>query len=354
MTATPLDPSVAEAHHLLVLPAAVAREEVEALALTEFDDAGWHGPEQLQLTGDAALAGPFSLTDDVRARFDLPAWTAQAYLLQCPVQRGDPVPPELRGLGGLPDAFPDGEPVGLEGRVLHHLLAQARRLGGALRCAGREPGGQGGAAESGAPRDRADTVLVPDPASAVDLTVYTTVWLEPEACLRLLRPVLGAAVTGSWEATPDAGPNPDVAIAADALAEHERARAALDPGEREWLHAEAEALDEEMLRRPLVLDGYAVIADYDDGLVQVAVAGEERAPWVLRHAQWAADGVVSYEVRWYWHDEQAQSRPRLALRRRRDEVRRLIERAAATLFDAATGVIVDDDGFLVAREHLDS
>jgi len=178
-----LDRSLAEPRHLLVLSAEVAASEVEALAVSHFDDAGWVGPAALRLTGDAQLTGPWRVEETMRASLDLPAWAVTAMLLRCPVDRAAPVPPELRGLGGLLDAFPDGEPVGLERRVLDHLLAQARRLGGALRVAGT------------------GTVIVPDPASAVDLTVHTTVWLEPQACAR----VLGRVLAGLQPVGPVAG-----------------------------------------------------------------------------------------------------------------------------------------------------
>src|SRR5690606_20083678 len=211
-------------------------EEVEALAVSHFDDAGWLGPAALRLTGEAQLTGPWRIDDDVRAALDLPAWATAAMLVRCPVQRSAPVPPELRGLGGLLDAFPDGEPVGLEGRVLTHLLAQARRLAGALRVAGT------------------GTVIVPDPASAVDLTLHTTVWLQPEACGRVLAPVLPGVRALD---VPEAPAPPVDRQRADISPHRARAAAALDEGERAWLHAEADALDAAVLSQPQVVDGYA-------------------------------------------------------------------------------------------------
>ncbi|WP_413451820.1 hypothetical protein AA0Y32_14115 [Georgenia phoenicis] len=323
-----LDRALAEPRHLLVLSEEVAPEEVEALALSHFDDAGWLGPSTLRITGDTQLTGPWRLDERVRAALDLPAWAATAMLLRCPIERGAPVPPELRGLGGLLDAFPEGEPVGLERRVLDHLLAQARRLAGALRVAGT------------------GTVLVPDPASAVDLTVHTTVWLQPDACARVLAPVL-----------PGVAPLdvPEVTEAADRLSvdvSPQRARAvdALDDGERAWLHAEADALDAAVLAQPQVVDGYAHVAPVAGGLLEVSVAGDEHTPVVLRGLPWARGGVISYEVRWR-PDEPALAlgpRPPLALRRQRDEVRELVERVAAALHGVVGGEVVDDDAFLVA------
>jgi len=327
-----LDRGLAAPRHLLVLSAEVSPEEVEALAVSHFDDAGWVAPSSLRLTGDALLTGPWRVDDDVRAALDLPSWAASAMLLRCPVQRGGAVPPELRGLGGLLDAFPEGEPVGLERRALDHLLAQARRLAGALRVAGT------------------GTVLVPDPASAVDLTVHTTVWLEPEACLKVLAPVLPGIATDEEVDPPTHVPSLDVGVAPQRAA----AVAELDEGERAWLHAEADALDEAVLSQPQVLDGYACAAPVPGGLVEVGVAGSEHTPLVLRGEPWARGGVISYEVRWRPDDPATAlgPRPPLALRRQREQVARLVERVTLALHAAVGGAIVDDDGFLVAPEAL--
>ena len=328
-----LDRGLAAPRHLLVLSAEVSPEEVEALAVSHFDDAGWVAPHTLRLTGEALLTGPWQLDDAVRAALDLPAWADSAMLLRCPVQRGGAVPPELRGLGGLLDAFPEGEPVGLERRALDHLLAQARRLAGALRVAGT------------------GTVLVPDPASAVDLTVHTTVWLPPDACLQVLAPVLpGLTTDGGEQTAPVPVDRLDVGLAPQRAA----AVAELDEGERAWLHAEADALDAAVLSEPQVLDGYACAAPVPGGLVEVGVAGSEHTPLVLRGEPWARGGVISYEVRWRPDDPATAlgPRPPLALRRQREQTARLVERVVLALHGAVGGAIVDDDGFLVAPETL--
>lgn len=326
-----LDRALAEPRHLLVLSAEVLPEEVEALAVSHFDDAGWTGPATLRVTGEAQLTGPWQVDDAVRSGLDLPAWAVAAMLLRCPVQRSAPVPPELRGMGGLLDAFPEGEPVGLEKVVLDHLLAQARRLGGALRVAGT------------------GTVLVPDPASAVDLTVHTTVWLEPEACGRVLAPVLPGLAPVD---VPEMFPGDRVAVDVHPL--RARAAAELDEGERAWLHAEADALDDAVLSQPQVLDGYAHVAAVPGGALEVSVAGDEHTPRVLRAVPWARGGVISYEVRWRPDDPGLAlgPRPPLALRRDREKVRRIVERVAAALHAVVGGQIVDDDAFLVAVESL--
>lgn len=328
-----LDRVLAEPRHLLVLSAEIEPEEVEALALSHFDDAAWLDQTVLRLTGEAQLTGPWQLDGAVRQRLDLPQWAATAMLLRCPVQRSGPVPTELRGLGGLLDAFPDGEPVGLEGRVLTHLLAQARRLAGALRLAG------------------SGTVLVPDPASAVDLTVHSSVWLEPQACARVLGPVLPGLTLVEG---PDDEPRRPDPLTADHGGLRARAAEELDEGERAWLHAEAAALDDALLAQPQVLDGYALAAAVEGGVIEVSVSGDEHPPAVLRTLPWARGGVISYEVRWRPDDPVAAlgPRPPLALRRVRDGVRGQVARLAQAVHGAVGGEVVDDDGFLVAVDHL--
>lgn len=329
MTDLPLlDRALAAPRHLLVLSAEVGPEEVEALAVSHFDDAGWVGPSALRVTGDAVLTGPWVVDDVVRTDLDLPGWAAAAMLLRCPIQRGGAVPPELRGLGGLLDAFPEGEPVGLERLVLDHLLAQARRLAGALRVAGT------------------GTVLVPDPATAVDLTLHTTVWLQPEACAQVLAPVLPGLTAVE---PPEQSTAPVDRLAVDVAPQRARAVEQLDEGERAWVHAEADALDEAVLSRPQVLDGYAHVAPAPGGLLEVGVAGTEHTPLVLRGLPWARRGVISYEVRWR-PDEPAEAlgpRPPLAVRRQREQAGALVERTVRALHAAVDGAVVDDDGFLV-------
>ncbi|MEE6281780.1 hypothetical protein [Georgenia sp. MJ170] len=343
-----LDRTLAEPRHLLVLPGAVTLDEVEALAASHFDDAGWTGPSSLRVTGAAQLTGPWQLDDALRTALDLPRWAVLAMLLRCPIERSGPVPRELLGLGGLLDAFPDGEPVGLEGRVLRHLLAQARRLGGAVRLAGT------------------GTVLVPDPATAVDLTVHSTVWLDPDACAQVLAPQLPTLRLPHDEAPLDGATQPAGAEASVGPAAHRPPPGALDENERAWLHAEADALDRAVLAQPQVLDGYALVGaprrdgalaagDSADGdLIEIGVSGDVPPEPALRAMPWARNGVVTYEVRWRPADPESAlgPRPPLAGRRRRTAARLLVERLTALLHGAVGGEVVDDDGFLVAVGSL--
>jgi hypothetical protein len=290
----PLVRTLAEPHHLLVLPANIHPDELEALAVSRSETAGWAGEADLRLAPGVHLTGPWSLDAELRAAFDLPAWSAEAYLLRCPVQRGGPLPAELRGIDAVLDAFSEGVPVGIEQEALDHLRAFARRLGGALRMAG-----------SGA-------VVVPDPEAATDLTVMSSVWLDHDACLQVLRQSL--------------------------------------PHARSLLDEVPEAAAGE-------LQGYGIVSELEGGdLVELIASGSARTPTVLRAEEWASEGVITYELRWRpAHPETAfAARPPLGVRRTRSRAAELIERAAVALHAVVGGEISDDDGFLVDPADLDA
>lgn len=321
------------AQHLLLVPADVTPEELEALAVSRSTDAGWLPDGRLRLCAGAALSGPVDVPEDVRRAFDLPRWARTGYLLDAPRQRSRPLPPELRGVDDYLDAFPDGVPEGVEAQALDHLRAMARRLAGAVRVAG-----------TGA-------VLLGDPESAVDLTVLSEVWLAPEACLQVLRPVM-PQVRSLLDV--DLGePPPRDRLALDGTGPRAAAVQGLDPDERAWLHAEADAFDAAALEAEPVLTDYALL-DTGPDAVEIAVVGAETVPVVLRDTDWARGGVVRYEIRWRPHDAETAlvRRPPLAVRRRRAAVAARIEAAALALHAAVGGEICDDDGFLVDPESL--
>ncbi|GAA4427506.1 hypothetical protein GCM10023169_27610 [Georgenia halophila] len=282
--------TLAEPHHLLVLASDIAPDEVESLVASRSDSAGSVGESDLRLLPGVHLTGPWSVGSDLRSVFDLPGWAAQAYLLRCPVQRGHPLPAELAGVDPVLDAFLDGVPIGVEQESIDHLRAVGRRLGGALRLAG-----------SGA-------VVVLDPESATDLTVHAPVWLEPDACLQVLRATL--------------------------------------PEPRNPLDDLPEGVEE--------LETYGIASAIGEDLVDVTVTGTAHPPLVLRDEPWARRGVVAYEVRWRpAHPETAFAyRPPLAQREARARAGELIERTAAAIYDAVDGAVCDDDGFLVDPADL--
>ncbi|MFD1718794.1 hypothetical protein [Georgenia deserti] len=290
---TLLDAGLADPHHLLVLGPDVTADEVEALAVSRSDTAGWAGHADIRLLPGVHLTGPWGIDPTLRVTFDLPNWADHAYLVQCPVLRTHPLPPALAGVDPILDAFPDGVPTGVEQEALDHLRAIARRLGGALRIAG-----------SGA-------VVTLDPESATDLTVHAPIWLDPDACVSVLRPALPDPRNLLDEIPPDtAGDEP--------------------------------------------IEVYGVASGVGDDVVDVTVAGTAHLPLAVRLEPWARRGVIAYEVRWRpaRPDLAFLARPPLGQRRARAGAALAIERAAAALHGAVGGTIVDDDGFLVDPAHL--
>ncbi len=324
-----LDVDLAFGHHLLALADDVEAEEVEALAVSWFEDAGWAGPHALALTAEAVLTGPWLVDGVVRRALRLPAECVQVFLLRCPVLRSGPVGPELTRYDPILAAFADGVPYGIEDEALRFLVAAARRLAGAVRVAG-----------SGA-------VVTPDPESDVNLTLFSPVWLEPDALVAVLAPALPGVrlAMDLGDFTPStAGPPTDAPGAEE-----------LDEGEQEWLHAEAAAYDEAALADPPVQEGYGAVVELgQDGAIEVAVTGEEHLPVVLTALDWADDGVIAYAVRWWPPDEEALARPEVPLevRQSRLRAREKVEAAALALYRAAGGEIADDSGFLVEPESL--
>lgn len=311
-----LDPDLAWGHHLLLVGPGIDPGDVEALALSRFPGASRRDEDTIDLIPGAWLTGPWLLDDDSRAALGLPEEAQEAYLARAPVLRAGPVPQELRGLGGLLDAFAEGTPEGDEADVVEFLFAVARRLGGALRA-----GGSG-------------MVLVPDPAPFVDLIVHSAVWLEPEA----LQVVLGEVLPGLELLTSTGlAPLPMPPPTPEELSEAERA-------ERSELHARADAFDAAALAAQQVHESYGALWHFgDDGVISVQVEATDVVPPVLLGVDWAGQGLLSYYLRWYPAAvEVGEEEPAVP-----EQVRTLIEDSAAALLIAVGGVVADDDGFLV-------
>jgi hypothetical protein len=353
-----------EARHLLALPGDVAVDEVEVLALSRFVATRWQvvphdlpgadvpvgrmagpgEPGELRLSRHSSLRGPYA---PAGAGFDpgLPPGTATVFDVVCPRERwADPAPPGSGDKDGIARAFPAGLPNREEERVVTWLVAAARRLGGAVRfdVAGVWSPDVGGHAVG------AGVLLSPDPGAAVNLTVYSDVWLDPQACHRVVKSVHPRAVLAT-EGAPYQGPPPGMGELPAFPGEE------MDADERRALHAAADDFDIAALTGPAVLDGYGITIDLGpDGWVAAEVAGEEVLPQALRELPWARGGCVSYRIVWYPPDvddanREHPSHAHLVARRRAAE---LVARVARTLWEAAGGEIADESDFLVDPEDL--
>lgn len=159
-------------HHILLLPDSVTEEDLETLALTIWNEAGWPASGVLRLLEGVTLEGPWPLSDEWKEELGGPAHTSQAWLLRCHPRRGTAPSPTVMEFDEWARAFPDGMPVGIELKVLDALRRIARRLRGSIRISGS---GQ---------------VITPDADSAVSVRVYGNRWIPPDKLRELLSPAI--------------------------------------------------------------------------------------------------------------------------------------------------------------------
>jgi len=371
-------PKKTEARHLLSLPAGIEIDEIAVLALSRFATARWatvpqgisaealaqglavSGPTDttatstaampriagggepgvMRLSRHSALTGPFTPAGSTLSAH-LPANTEKVFDVICPRERW----PQIQAFGfdrdGLTRTFPAGLPNREEERVVLWLLAVARRLGGAVLLNADE------AAKS------VGTLLIPDPAAAVDLTLYSDVWLDPAACQRVVLSVDPRAMLAT-KGVEYTGP-------ADHDQSHQTGMA-IDPEQARRLHEAADAFDRAALAEPHVLDGYGVNIDLGSGTapdpaggwIAVEVEGEENLPPLLRGQAWAAHGAVTYRVRWEPQDdhEANQERPNPSFCAARLRATTLVAKITHALWTATRGEIADDADFLLDPADL--
>ena len=331
--------------HLLVLPGDVGPAEVEVLAVSRFPRAVWEvdpGARSgraaartglLRLSRHSTLHGPFVLDDDSRHTLRLPATAGLAYALHDTVDRGDAPWPGGGDRDGLGRAFPRGLPVRDADRSVTWLVAAARRLGGAVRIAAREPSDPG-------------TLLVPDPAAAVDLTVWSDIWLDPDAALTVLRRVAPSArlnlPDGTWTGPAN---RPRVVPGTEPLDEEVKA----------VLHAIAEERDAVTMAEPPPMTGYGALVGMElDGLVALEIGGETELPPVLQRVAWAARGAITYRVRWEpWEIGALEDeRPPTAHRIARARATRVVVAIARAVHAEVGGEITDAMDFVVDPQDL--
>jgi hypothetical protein len=342
-----------DAQHLLVLPSGIGPESVEILATSRFPRATWEHPAAppqvgaraprlatppgvLRLSRLTTLAGPYQVDRGTATELGLPVGAGTAYLLLTPTERGNPPWAHAGGdRDGLARAFPDGLPVRDEARMLDWAIAVARRLAGAVRTAA-------------GPDGRPPVVLTPDPAAAVDLTVWSDHWLDPDTALAVMRQAIPRAYLnlprGTWQGPPP-GTGGHGVPGTEPLTDAQRA----------WLHAEADAYDREMLANPAPMDTYGLLADLDlDGFVALEIAGEPSPPPVVAELPWAVSGAVAYRVRWEPVDETEleQERPSLAHRVARGRAAPLVVAVARAVHGKVGGEITDMMGFVVDPADL--
>lgn len=283
-----LSGDAAAGHHILAVSGEVGQADVQALAASYFPQLFPQDEYTFATSEVLSISGAYELTDEVRRSLDIPAWAELAFVAHVPPDRGGALPDDLAGVDPIWDAYSDALPQGEEARAIAFLRAAARRLGGALVLAG-------------------GVVVVPDPDETPDLTVYSPIWLDPDA--------LDARLAGVF-------------------AEHRSSLGDADTYE---------------LPSDVVLDAYNIYTPIAGGVVSVDVQAEEFVPASIAAFDWASDGCVAYAVRFAPEDEEAFGRGSLSVRQRRERsaAARLIEQACRAILDVAPGVVADVDGFLL-------
>lgn len=316
---------------LVVFPAGVGGEEVEALAVSLWEDAAWIAPGRLRLSGQAQLCGPFSLNQENRKILQLPSGCGIAFRLDCPRQRAGALAPELQGADSLTDAFAASEPIGLEYEVLNGLLAICRRLGGSLRIG---PGNRA--------KDSSAELLSPDPDSAVNLTVYSPYWIEIEQLKSLLNPVLGELSLDGEQLK-----EPTRRVERANREAEELVKAQLGEKELQRIAAEAAAFDKEVGFDLRNSEAYALYGSVGKGAdFCVGVQTSLQLPSSLRFHPHQGQPFASYQLQWL---SEPMGRRRLSRIERvaRLKVINAFEDAARLLARISDGSVVDDDSFLI-------
>lgn len=330
--AKPIDPEAGQDHHILVVGADVDPRELEALAVSTWEDAAWLEPGLLRLTEGATLSGPWRIDVDARQQLKTPAEDEQGWILSVPVCRTDPAPEFLLDTDLVAQAFPDAMPAGLEYEVIQALQRFARRLAGAIRVAG------------------SGNILEPDADSAVAITVYAPRWVDEDDLADLLRPYF-PDVTNERnidQLPPIDSPNERV------QSREELARAIDIPEDELARIAEiTRAADEKALSEDFVVRGYSLLASAGNkSRVHITVAPSEYIPTALRYEQFPANTAIEYGIQWVPPQVylNVMTRPGRAARLERIRVKDQIEQIATLIARSTAGHMIDEDQFLIAAQ----
>ena len=231
-------------------------------------------PGAVRLSAEAGLIGPLTLSADEARTRGLPvgAWDLYA--------------------AADPDATQP--PAAVPHQVTRWFVATARHVGGVV-----------------VPADRA-TMLAPDPAQGIDLTLWSAVPLLPERLVTVVRPALAGVRLGAPQVARADVPGPSP---------------------------------------------YALTATSEyDGDVQITVARATAVPVVLSRVQWREHGPWAYRVRWQPldPDELASEQPSRLHVIARDRVAPMLARVAVALRQEVAGTVVDAGGFVVPLEELET
>lgn len=268
---------------------------------------------------------------------NFPNGATMIWALTCVRERGEAPYQGGGDKDGLARVFAEGMPIRDELRQVTSLVAVARFLGGSVHFDAVQPEAMRHY------QPHTDTsryrTVVPDSAASVDLTVYSDVWLEPQATLRLAQltaPAMQFMPTEvQWDGPVlDAGPA-DTPLSPELVAE---------------IHDFADRADLEALANPTDATAYGLVYEASKGdLVVLEVAGSSELPPLLEQVDWAKDGAIEYRITWVPSDLEDWQReiPSFDLRQRRTRATAIVRALAKNIYTATAGDVIDQDGFLV-------
>lgn len=288
--AEPVLPRELDGYHALALPAG---SDVRALAAAWFAEAAWEVFPLGTTSTSTPLATPAGSWDAPssesrpgRLRLTSPVALVGPWHVAGTALHVDGLAPQDLDLYALDHTVTDG-------LVLGWVTAAARRAGGAVVSADRKQ------------------VIAPDPAAAVDLTLWTGAVVSPADLVAAVRPFLAGARMGDVRSTPDAPAGVPAA--------------------------------------------YSVTARFEfDGALTVSAQPRDAVPIAVAAQSWGEHGPWTYRVSWVPPDpaELAAAQPSRLHLIARNRVAPVVARAVRAMQQAAGGVVVDDGGFPVDADEL--
>lgn len=295
----------------------------------------------LRLDQDALNAEPETLPHPA----GFPASASLVWALTCTKARGEK---PFQGGGdrdGLSRAFAEGFPLRDEGRQAISLVAVARYLGGTVHF---------DAVDSQPMRSYRPELdhtryrsVAPESAANVDLTVYSDVWLDPQAALRLAQL---AAPEMTYLPTHVEWDGPAELAESDPFAEVvTHAQSVLEPEMVNAIQVHADHFDAQALSQPAELTAYGLVQEGPRGsVIALDVAGTSELPAILTNVEWASQGVVEYRISWTPQDLEDWQKeiPSFELRQQRTRATATVKALAKSIYSATAGEVIDQDGFL--------
>lgn len=348
----------AQVTHYLRLPRFIDPGDLEFLVQCLYPRAQWEiepqeelsvgsavmlSPGALRVGSHSVMHGPYVSTEEHPAQFgDNPM---VVYALTTQRERGDQ---PIAGEGdrdGIVRIFAPALPVRQELRCIHLLISLARRLDASVTFEVTEPQpNRSGSLIYGIHNFKEVT---PDPQVNVDLTIFSDVWLEPQAALAVIHGVAPRAVfAGQGEEW--AGP---AQVQSEVLDE---VRTEFDQETLKYIHEIADENDMDALANPEVASAYAIFITDHMGVVSIEIGGSEYVPPALEGIDWADTGVLEYRISWAPADQDQANleTPEVDFMIYRAQVLALIRKLTHALYQQTGGEVADQDGFLLDPEQL--